>query len=96
MSNVRIPPDVDRTIRKRFSAQDVKAYEHAVQKLKESTLQSRQRLLTGVSSNRFKKAGARWTMRASKKHRILLDMEEGEFIVRGLVSRGDHHFYPKE
>lgn len=96
MSDVHVPQNVDRDIRKRFSEQDVKAYQHAVEKLRQSTLQSRQRLLTGVSSNRFKKAGARWTMRASKKHRLLLDMEQGKFVVRGMVSRGDHHFYPKE
>lgn len=96
MSEVIVPLQVDERIRRKFSAQDVKAYENAVQKLREATLQNRQRLLTGVKSDRFRQVNVRWTMRSSKKYRLLIGQEQGALVVRGLVSRGDHNFYPKE
>lgn len=97
MSKVIVPSDVDTSIRKDFEPAEVKAFDSAVAKLRQATLQTRQRLLTGVKSNRFKKVDARWTMRASRKYRVLLGQDNNnDIVVRGLVSRGDHRFYPKE
>ena len=96
MCKIIVPVVVDQDIRKKFAAIDVKAYDSAIAKLKQATMQDRQRMLTSVKSNRFQRVDAKWTMRASKKYRVLLGQENNDIIVRGLVSRGDHRYYPKE
>lgn len=96
MSDVKIDPKTDAQIRHKLSAQDVKAYEHAVQKLRNARPGDSHRLLTTVKSNRFRDRGIKYTMRASKKYRVLLGQEGTSYVVVGLANRGDHRYYPQE
>ena len=91
---IDVPKEVWKELRKE-SADVQRLFANALAKLQAADPLQRQQLLSATHhSRRFQDTKVRWTMRANRKYRLLLDREGDTYIVRGIAGRGDHRYYP--
>lgn len=91
---IRISEAARKALRKE-DASVQRLFDQALAKLEAASPLERQQFLMATNpSKKFTTANVRWTMRASRKYRLLVDREGDTYVIRGIVGRGDHRFYP--
>lgn len=81
---------------KQFDRRERQAFERALAKFESADPLTQRMLLSQIANTHFAPFGVRWSIRASRKHRVLLDWEDNGYVVRAFVSRGDHRYYSSE
>lgn len=78
-----------------FTVQEQRAFHNALARFTAASPLDRRKMLKDVTATHGRHQ-VHWSLRASRKHRVLLDRENDTYVVRGFVSRGDHRYYNTE
>jgi phage-related protein len=77
----------------RFSKKEQHAFQKAIERFTHADPLSRRSMLKHIGNSHFDHLQVKWSIRASRKHRVLLDWEHDRYVVRAFVSRGDRKYY---
>lgn len=77
----------------RFSQTEQKQFKKALDRFTAADPLARRSMLKNIGFGHFGNMGVKWSIRASRKHRVLVDWENNDYVVRAFVSRGDSKYY---
>lgn len=77
----------------RFSQRERQAFQKALDRFVAADPLARRSMLKHLGESHFDNLGVKWSIRASRKHRILLDWQNNDYVVRDFVSRADRRYY---
>lgn len=77
----------------RFTQVEQKQFRKAIDRFNAADPLARRSMLKNIGFGHFGQMGVKWSIRASRKHRVLIDWENEEYVVRAFVSRGDRKYY---
>lgn len=80
----------------RFSSTEQRAFHKTLDRFVAASPQTRRSMLKHIGNSPFDRINVKWSLRASRKHRVLLDWDTDHYVVRAFVSRGDHKYYANE
>lgn len=95
MSVFRILDKAQRQL-KEFPQKEQRAFTRALERFASATPLARRQMLKFIGNSAFDHLKVKWSLRASRKQRVLLDWDQNEYVIRGFVTRGDHRYYDRE
>jgi phage-related protein len=80
----------------KFSSKEQRSFQKALDRFTTADPLTRRTMLKHIGNSHFDNLQVKWSIRASRKHRILLDWEQDHYVVRAFVSRADRKYYWNE